>query len=212
MTRLLLALLAVVWATASQAQDLVTLRPQPENDVWWLRADFHALHREVRGIPVTKIRADWCKATEYKRELFPKELLVEDGADVLAEANLSFSLEGSFDGSGTKQVALVGTYETCDGTKGRFFLILDAATSKVRFLDAPVAENRFAAIGPAGRSGIVIMYCLECDNGSTVRWNRARKRFVIRRGLRTAGALLRRGGEPVAVRDFRRVSRRTPTA
>jgi hypothetical protein len=180
MSRLLLALLAIVWATASQAQSLVTLRPRPKNDVWWLRADFHALHREVRGIPVAKIRADWCKATEFKRALFPKELLVENGADVLAPANLSFSLEGSFDGSGTKQVALVGTYETCRGTKGRFFLILDAATNRVRFLDAGVAKDRFSAIAPAGRSGIVIMYCLECDIGSTVRWDRARKRFVLR--------------------------------
>ena len=180
MTRLLLALLAVVWATAGQAQSLVTLRPQPENYAWWLRADFHALHREVRGIPVAQIRADWCKATEFKRELFPKELLVENGVDVLAPAKLSFSLEGSFDGSGARQVALVGTYETCGGKAGRFFLILDAATSKVHFLDADIAKDRFAAIAPAGRSGIVIMYCLECDIGSTVRWDRARKRFVLR--------------------------------
>jgi hypothetical protein len=180
MTRIALALLGVVWATASLAQNLVTVRPEPKNDAWWLRADFHALHREVRGIPVKNIRADWCKATEFSRELFPPGLLVENGTDLLAQAGLTFSVEGSFDGSGAKQAALVGVYETCGGRKGRFFLILDAATSKVRFLDAQAAKDRFSALAARGRSAIVIFYCLECDISSTVRWDRARKRFVAR--------------------------------
>jgi hypothetical protein len=180
MTRIALALLAAVWATAGQAQNLVTVRPEPKSFAWWLRADFHALHREVRGIPVASIRRDWCKATEFSRELFPPELLVENGTDLLAEAGLSFSVEGSFDGSGTKQTALVGVYETCGGKKGRFLLILDAGTRKVRFLDAQAAKDRFSALRATGRSGLVVMYCLECDMGSTVRWDRARKRFVMR--------------------------------
>jgi hypothetical protein len=33
----------------------------------------------------------------------------------------------------------------------------------------------------SGRTlGIAIMYCLECDIGSTVRWDRARNRFILR--------------------------------
>ena len=155
------------------------MRPQPKDDVWWLRADFHALHREVRGIPVAKISADWCKATEFKRELFPKELLFENGADVLAPANLSFSLEARSNGPGRSRSRL-SDLRDLPRTKGRFFLILDAATNRVRFLDAGVAKDRFSAIAPAGRSGIVIMHCLECYIGSTVRWDRARKRFVLR--------------------------------
>jgi hypothetical protein len=104
--------------------------------------------------------------------------LIENGTDLLAEAGLSFSIEGSFDRSGTKQIALVGVYETCRGQEGRFFLILDADTRKVRFLDAQAAKQRFSAIAAQGRSTIVIMYCLECDVSSTVRWDRARQRFV----------------------------------
>jgi len=180
MTRFALTLLATVWATSSLAQNLVTVRPEPKNDMWWLRADFHALDREVRGIPVAKIRADWCKATEFKRELFPKELLAENGADVMAEAKLSFSLDGSFDSSGTKQSALVGTYETCRGQKGHFFLIIDSDTRKVRFLQAKSDKNRFSALQKTRASEIAIFYCMECDIYSTVRWDRARKRFVVR--------------------------------
>jgi hypothetical protein len=180
MIRTALAFLSLVWATASQAQSLVTVNPEPSSFAWWLRADFHALHNEVRGIPVANIRSDWCKATEFSRELFPPGLLVENGTDLLAQAGLSFSLQGSFDGSGTKQTALVGVYETCGGEKGRFFLILDAGTRKVRFLDAEPAKERFSALAAQGRSGIRILYCLECDVSSTVRWDRARKRFVVR--------------------------------
>jgi hypothetical protein len=156
------------------------VNPEPHGFAWWLRTDFHALHGEVRGIPVANIHRDWCKATEFSRELFPQELLIENGTDLLAEAGLSFSIEGAFDGSGKKQIALVGVYETCGGQKGRFFLILDAETRKVRFLDAQATAQRFSAIAAQGRSTIVIMYCLECDACSTVRWDRARKRVVAR--------------------------------
>jgi hypothetical protein len=180
MTRIALALLGLVWATAGQAQNLVTVKAEPSGLAWWLRVDFHALHREVRGIPVKSIRSGWCKATELKRERFPPGLLVENGTDLMAEAGLTFSVEGAFDASGTKQTALVGVYETCGGSKGRFFLILDAGTRKVRYLDAQAAKQRFSAIAARGRSAIVIFYCLECDIYSTVRWDRARKRFVAR--------------------------------
>jgi hypothetical protein len=180
MIRIALALLAVIWTTAALAQAVVTVNPEPKSFAWWLRADFQALHREVRGIPVASIRPGWCKATEFSRELFPPGLLIENGTDLLAEAGLSFSVEGSFDASGIKQIALVGVYETCGGEKGRFFLILDAGTRKVRFLQARPAKQRFSALRAAGSSEIVVMNCLECDVGSTVRWDRARKRFVIR--------------------------------
>jgi hypothetical protein len=178
MTRIALALVGLAWTTAALAQNFITVNPEPSGLAWWLRADFHALHREVRGVPVASIRRDWCKATEFSRELFPQELLIENGTDLLAEAGLSFSIEGSFDRSGTKQIALVGVYETCRGQEGRFFLILDADTRKVRFLDAQAAKQRFSAIAAQGGSTIVIMYCLECDVSSTVRWDRARQRFV----------------------------------
>lgn len=180
MTRLALAVFACLSASVALAEDLVTVRPGPATTAWWLRADFHALNREIRGIAVKDIRDGWCKATEFKRELFPKGLLVEDGTDYMAESKLSFSLEGSFDGSGIKQVALVGTYETCLGEKGRFFLIVDTAMRKVRYLDAQPAKERFSVLFAEAPTVIRIVYCFECDISSTVRWDRKRKRFVAR--------------------------------
>lgn len=182
MTRLLTIVLASMLATAVHAQSLVTVTPGPETTAWWLRADFHALDREVRGIPVAKIRADWCKASEFTRERFPKELLVENGTDLLAESKLSFSLEGHFDGSATRQVALVGTYETCRGRKGRFVLIIDADTRKIRYVEAGPAKDRFSGLFAEGPTAIRIVYCLECDSSSVVRWDRAKKRFVAQPG------------------------------
>jgi hypothetical protein len=175
-----LTVLGLICATAALAQNFVTVNPESHGLAWWLRADFHALHREVRGIPVADLHRDWCKATEFTGEQFPLELLVEHGTDLLAQAGLSFSVEGPFDGSGKKQVTLVGVYETCRGQKGRFFLILDADTRKVRYLDAQAGKQRFSAIAAQGASTIVIMHCLECDVSSTVRWDRTRKRFVAR--------------------------------
>lgn len=177
MKRLLLAVMAALLASAAHAQNFVTVRPEPESYAWWLRADFNALHTEVRGIPVKELRKNWCKATEFARELFPPGLLVENGTDVLAASNLAFSLEGSFDGSGVKQTALVGVYETCGGEKGSFFLIIDSGTRKARFLSAYACTQCFSVLASAGPSQIQIFHCMECDNVSTVRWDRARKRF-----------------------------------
>lgn len=175
----LAALLAPICATGAAAQSLVTVKPGPKATAWWLRAEFHALDRDIRGIPVGEIGKGWCKASEFTREKFPPNTLVEGGVDLLKPANLSFALEGSFDGSGTRQTALVGAYETCGGEKGRFFLILDSGTRKVRFLDAQPAKDRFSVLAKGGRE-IVILYCLECDISSTVRWDKARKKFVVR--------------------------------
>jgi hypothetical protein len=175
------ALVVFLWAAAmpASAQNLVTIMPGPKTTAWWMRADFHARDSAIRGIPVKAIRADWCKASEFTREKFPPNTLIENGTDLMKEVDLSFSLEGAFDGTGLKQTALVGTYETCKGEKGYFFLIFDSATRKIRFLDAHPAKDRFSAIGTDGRK-IVIMYCFECDISSTVRWDKAKKRFVMR--------------------------------
>lgn len=167
-----------LFALPSRAQSFMTVKPG--TDAWWLRAEFRALDREVRGIPVAAIHSSWCKATEFRRELFPPELLVENGYDLLREADLAFSLEGSFDGSGKRQLALVGVYETCRGEQGRFFLILDADTQKVRFLDTELTPDRFSALKRADRGRIMVAYCFECDVVAFVRWDRGKKRFVMR--------------------------------
>src|SRR4051812_9060736 len=169
MKRIALAILLAMLATAAAAeQKFVTVKPGKE--AWWLRASFNPMHTEVRGIPVAKIRTGWCKATEYTRDLIPKELLEEDGHDAMKEYGMQFSVEGYFDRSKTAQTALVGVYQTCAGQKGSFLLVLDKDTRKVRFVGVQPGKTQFAVLVP-DKTDIVMLYCMECDAGDTLRWN-----------------------------------------
>ena len=178
MKRIVFAAIFTALATAASAQSLVTVPPGSKPEAWWLRAQFHPMHTEVRGIPVAKIRRNWCKATEYKRELFPKNLLVENGTDMMALSHQAFSLTGNFDRSKTRQVALVGVYQTCGGEKGSFLLIIDEDTRKVRFVDATASKTQYAALVLAPGNTIALFNCMECDNAGLLRWNAKRKAFA----------------------------------
>ncbi len=175
MKRLALAVLFAAFATAAQAQGFYTLKKGSE--AWWLRASFNPMHTEVRGIPVKAIRRNWCKATEYTGELLKDLLAQEQAGQTMKEASLAFAVEGHFDRSTVKQVALVGVYQACGGKKGSFLLIIDAGTKKVRFVDPTPGEAQFAAVG-ADKHDIIFTSCLECDGGSVLRWNAKRKMFA----------------------------------
>ncbi|HKS65104.1 MAG TPA: hypothetical protein VJT13_25610 [Xanthobacteraceae bacterium] len=175
MARILIVVLLAAFVTAAQAQGFYTLKTGSE--AWWLRASFNPMHTEVRGIPVTSIRATWCKATEYTAELMKDLLAQEQAGQTMKEARLAFAVEGQFDRSRVKQVALVGVYQECAGRKGAFLLIIDAGTNKVRFVDTTPGEAQFAAVGAAKRD-IVFTTCLECDGGGVLRWNAKKKTFA----------------------------------
>lgn len=129
---------------------------------------------------MSQIRETWCKATEFRKELIPKELLVENNVDGMAQAGLSFALEGRFDGSAVNQIALVGVYQECAGKKGAFMLILDqlaAGKSKVRFLSATPTDHQFSALGKGEGNTIVVWSCMECDGRSILKWDRKKRKF-----------------------------------
>ena len=175
MKRIAAAILAACLATAAQAQDFATTKPG--KDAWWLRTSFNPMHTEVRGIPVAKIRKDWCKATEFTLDLIPKKLRDEDDTEkMIKQYGFAFSMEGHFDRSKTTQVALTGVYQTCAGKKGSFLLVLDKDTQKIRFVDATPSDTQFAIL-TSGEKDIVIAYCLECDIGGVLRWNAKKKAF-----------------------------------
>jgi hypothetical protein len=179
MKRIVLAALFALATTAGQAQQsFVTVKPGAKTEAWWLRAEFNPMRRDVRGIPVGKIRRNWCRATEYARELFPHDLLVENGTDLMAYSHQSFSLTGNFDRSKTKQVALVGVYQTCGGEKGSFLLIIDEGTQKVRFVDTVPSKTQYAALALAPGGMIVLFHCMECHDAGKLRWNRGKKAFT----------------------------------
>ena len=113
MKRILLAWSFVIVATdpgTAESNNFVTVAPQPSASAWWVDAQFHPFETQVRGVPVNKIRASWCKASEFRRDLFPPDL-----AKDLDLNQASFSIDGYFDGSKVPQTALIGVYETCPG-------------------------------------------------------------------------------------------------
>jgi hypothetical protein len=175
MKRIALAAVLALIATAAPAQDFATTRPGKE--AWWLRTSFTPLHTQVRGIPVAKIRKDWCKATEFTFDNIPRKLLDEDDTEkTMKQYGMSFSTAWNFDRSKTRQVALVGVYQTCAGRKGSFLLVLDEGTEKIRFVEASPSKTQFAAL-TGDKQDIVIMYCLECDVGGVLRWSAKKKAF-----------------------------------
>jgi hypothetical protein len=157
---------------AADTNDFVTLDPEPDGYAWWLRARFHPFETSVRGIPVQDIRKTWCKASEFRRDLFPKDLDFDDG--------LSFSIDGYFDRSKTRQTALVGAYETCDGATGSFLMIVswEPQGPAVRFVEETRTVHQFQILRAGLRSSIMTWNCMECDAASQLGWDRSKHRFV----------------------------------
>ncbi|PDT84548.1 hypothetical protein CO669_32020 [Bradyrhizobium sp. Y36] len=167
-------------AQAPAQQAFVTLNGDLKKEAWWVIAEFHPFTAEVRGIPANQIRKSWCKATEFRKDLIPKELLFENGGDVMKVADMSFAVEGRFDGSASKQIAVVGVFQECAGPKGRFMLILDQPDGeqpKVRFVDAVRTNRQFAALSTDKRGKLVLWGCMECDGYSVLKWDRKKSRF-----------------------------------
>jgi hypothetical protein len=180
----IVALSFVVLFTADAAraqQPFMTMdRDQLRGKAWWVIAEFHPFTKEVRGIPANKIDKNWCKATELRKDLLPKDIVMEGGRDSLE--GYSFALEGNFDGSASKQVALVGVYEDCTGKTWHFFMILDQPAvgqqPKVRFLSVASPDPHAFAALTVKDNEITVWGCMDCDNTSTLKWDRKRRKFV----------------------------------
>lgn len=181
--RTIVAAVGVLLGAATHAmaqQAFVTLHGDPKKEAWWLIADFHPFTTEVRGIPANQIRKNWCKATEFRKDLIPRDLLFEDGTDAMEESKLSFAIEGQFDGTATRQVALVGVFQECAGPKGRFILILDqpaVGTPNIRIVSAVREDRQFGALQKGKNSSIVVLTCMQCDDFSILKWDRRKRKF-----------------------------------
>jgi hypothetical protein len=167
-------------AQAPGQQPFMTIEGDLKTSAWWVIADFHPFTTEVRGIPVKQIRKSWCKATEFRKDLFPKELLSDGGGDAMEAGRMSFAIEGHFDGSAANQVALVGVYQECSGQKGRFILILDQPASgkaRIRFVSATPTDRQFGALEKEKDNSIVAWVCMDCDGFSVLKWDRTKRKF-----------------------------------
>jgi hypothetical protein len=152
----------------AQQNNFLSVAPEPQVYAWWLRTEFHPFDVEVRGISIGKIRATWCKATEFRKDLFPSNLQSE----LDQSRGLSFAVDGFFNGSKTKQTALVGVYESCAGEKGTFLLVLDSPRSgppTIRFIQEMPADHQFAMLRALPDSTILVFHCMlyglrSCDS------------------------------------------------
>jgi hypothetical protein len=180
--RVIAALSCVLFtaAAARAEQPFMTLDEKMGGGyAWWVVAEFHPFTTEVRGIPANKLGKSWCKATELRKDLLPKEIMIGQNGGVSMEG-FSFALEGNFDGSANKQIALVGVYEECGGNTGHFFMILDqpaVGRPKVRFLSSVQNPHPFAALTVKDET-ITLWACLQCDNYAMLKWDRKQRKFV----------------------------------
>src|SRR5689334_10724351 len=94
-------LVLFVSAPTSDAQqsEFIKIAPEPKSHAWWLRAEFRPFGTDIRGIPLARINRAWCKATEFRNELFPPEAM----PDLTQSGGLAFSADGFFDGSRIRQ-------------------------------------------------------------------------------------------------------------
>jgi hypothetical protein len=179
--RYILTAALLVFATAignAQQSNFVNTSPEPSNYAWWLRTEFHPFEEKVREIPIGQIRPTWCKATEFRKDLFPSNL----ASDLDHSGGLSFSVDGFFDGSKTKQTALLGVYESCTGERGTFLLVLARQRSgqpTIRFIHEMPSEHQFAVLGPIRNSTISVFHCMECDLVTQFKWDKSKGRFVM---------------------------------
>jgi hypothetical protein len=173
---ILLAWLFFILTTAvgnTESNNFISIAP--DSDAWWLSAEFHPFDVEVRGIPVRKIRATWCKATEFRKDLFPPG----PASDLDHSGGFSFAVDGFFDGSKTRQTALVGAYETCTGERGSFLLILawpQGRAPVIRF--AHEMGIQFGMLKTSTDSTLVVLHCMECDHFTKFKWDKSKRRFV----------------------------------
>src|SRR5690242_18350899 len=108
MKRFLFAAVLAAFATTPLQAQTVT----PGKEAWWLRTTFTATHTEVRGIPVAQIKKGWCKATEFTLAMMPAQEMKQDGTDkLMKELGFGFAVEGNFDRTSAKLVALTGVYQ-----------------------------------------------------------------------------------------------------
>jgi hypothetical protein len=179
MKSILLASLIFILTTevgSAQSNSFVSIVPEPSYYAWWLRAEFHPFEVEVRGVPVGKIRAAWCKATEFRKDLFPPDA----AADLDQSGGLSFAIDGFSDGSKTMQTALIGVYETCGGERGPFLLILARPQGRapaIRFVHEMPAEP-FGMLAALPDATIQVFHCMSCDHVTSFKWDKPKRRFM----------------------------------
>jgi len=156
---------------------VLAVRDEPAKDPWWQRATIQPRAVVVQGVPIKRLHPDWCAAEAFSREFFGAERLQTPPLD-----NLSFALEGRFDGGEKTQLAFVGAYKRCAGEQGLFLAIVEPAAQRprVRFLvEVPDAPSAIAHLSREPDGTLAVWWCVDCAEGVRVPFNRETKGFYV---------------------------------
>ena len=141
---------------------------------WWLTEEYAATETEIESIPVGQLDKEWVRAS-----VLSKKRLSPEGQNYLKERlmgkqDVYFALRSDFNKDGVEDKALVGVYETKEGEKGRFLLILSRPKDgkwKQDYLEVDRSKPGFSAL--LYREGkLSWIDCFECDGFPDVIWEK----------------------------------------
>jgi hypothetical protein len=143
-------------------------------DAWWLTEEYAATETKIESIPVGQLNKEWVRAS-----VLSKARLSPEGQDYLKKRlkekqDVYFVLRDDFNKDGVQDEALVGVYETKEGKKGRFLLILSHTQDqkwKKDYLEVDRSKPGFSAL--LYREGkLSWIDCFECDGFPDVIWSK----------------------------------------
>ncbi len=145
---------------------------------WWFGAEFHPFGKDIRGIPIKTIDASWCAANEFKKALFPREV-VEGvlGLNEIMGDKDSFSLAGKFDGA-RQLTALVGVFETCDKKTATFLLLLDTKNKENPVVSLIKYDTPFFAYLLPDEKGFLLLDCYACSEATLYQWDKKSRNLI----------------------------------
>lgn len=148
---------------------------------WFANLVFHPSGKEIRGIPIKHLNANWCAANELESGLFPPSTYKgNDGLDSLLKYGWSFSITEKFDGV-RSMTALVGVYETCERKSGSFLAVLDNTNHSVAYFEQyehpPILFTRLLRIDSHSFS---VWDCFLCETITVLEWDKTARKFVAK--------------------------------
>lgn len=134
---------------------------------WWYDLQVEPRSGEVRGIPIGEFDTDWAAATTLEDGELTRAGAAGGVAD-LRNSGLAFVAAQDLDRDGIAEEVFVGTYETRDGSRGRFLAVSSGGRVLRHFVHPGSAG--FSALLPVG-DGVRWYKCLECGEFELLRWS-----------------------------------------
>ena len=167
--RIIATITALALASCIVPRPFVSIRPEPANSAWWLRAEYRPFGTTIRGVPVRDIDRSWCAANEFRERSFPAGRLTGRASLEKTQTSFSLSLRPA---PGRDITALVGAYHTCGERHGTFLLILDESQPAAPKVMAVYEwDEPFAVLHPLSDQAFEVWWCFECDHIGTLEWD-----------------------------------------